>query len=170
MNGSLKPKVVNEAHRIEEDALYSAKGHFEAARLWTNFHYYIGLPTVVMAAVAGATALSRFDGHGTVAGILALAVMALTAVATFVDPCAKANSHRTAGSKYNALRNEVRVFREVDIATDEAESSLQRKLREYGRRRDELNLDNPLIPRGAYLRAKRGIEAGEAEHAVDRAA
>ena len=167
MSDGLKCEIANEARRIEEDALYSTKGHYEAARFWSNFHYFIGVPTVVMAAVAGAAALLPFDCHGIVAGVLAIFVTGMSAVTTFVDPCAKANSHQSAGNKYNALRNSIRVFHRLDLVTDEAEHSLLRQLKEFERRRDELNHDSPQIPRSAYMRAKKGIEAGEAVHEVD---
>jgi hypothetical protein len=167
MRDGLKSEIADEAKRIEEDALYSAKGHHEAARLWTDFHYIIGVPTMVMAAVAGTAALWQFDCHGVVAGVLAMLVTGMAAVTTFIDPCAKANSHQVAGTKYNALRNSVRLFHRVELATDEPEHSLMKQLREFSRRRDELNHDSPQIPRSAYERARKGIEAGEAEHEVD---
>ena len=37
--------VQNEAARIEEDSLYSAKGHWEAAKPWEHRHLWIGVPT-----------------------------------------------------------------------------------------------------------------------------
>ena len=75
-----KEKIVKEAKRIEEDSLYSSKGHFYAAQFWTNLHLWIGIPTSIMAAIAGASALSQFDNHQIVAGILAILVAALSAV------------------------------------------------------------------------------------------
>ncbi|MBM3332837.1 SLATT domain-containing protein [candidate division WOR-3 bacterium] len=167
MTANVKSEFANEARRIEEDALHSSKGHHEAARLWTNFHYSMGVPTVLMAAVAGAAALTQFDYSGIIAGILAILVTGMTAVTTFIDPCAKASSHQVAATKYSALRNSVRLFHRVELFTDEAESSLLKRLKEFSQRRDELNHDSPQIPRWAYLRARKGIEAGEADHEVD---
>ena len=46
MTESIKEKVIIEAKRIEEDSLYSAKGHFFAASWWNKFHIWIGIPMV----------------------------------------------------------------------------------------------------------------------------
>ena len=94
-------KIIEEAKRIENDASYSAKGHYEAAGYWTRFHLMIGIPTVVLSAIAGASALAQFDNHSIIAGFLAIIVAALTAVATFLNPNEKANSHQNVGNKYN---------------------------------------------------------------------
>ncbi len=56
-------KIIEEAKRIEHDALYSAKGHYEAAERWTRFHLTIGIPTAILSAIAGAAALAQFDNH-----------------------------------------------------------------------------------------------------------
>ena len=58
---NLKAKIIDEAKRIEEDCLYSAKGHFEAASKWQKIHRYLGLPAVVLAALSGVSALTQFD-------------------------------------------------------------------------------------------------------------
>ena len=47
-----------EAERIEEDATYSSKSHFNAEDTWVRRHYWLGIPSTILAAVAGAT-LSR---------------------------------------------------------------------------------------------------------------
>jgi hypothetical protein len=106
----IRIKNVEEAKRIENDALYSAKGHYEAAKYWTRFHLTIGISTAILSAIAGASALAQFDNHNIIAGFLAIIVAALTAVATFLNPNEKANAHQNVGNKYNALRNKVRNY------------------------------------------------------------
>jgi hypothetical protein len=93
-----KDEIIKEAKRIEEALLYSSKGHFEAARLWSGFHLMIGIPVVVVSAIAGATAFARFDASHAIAGILSISVAALSSVLTFLNPNAKAASHQIAGS------------------------------------------------------------------------
>ncbi|MBE9594724.1 MAG: SLATT domain-containing protein, partial [Proteobacteria bacterium] len=80
---SIKENIIKEAKRVEEDSMYSAKGHFVVANFWMKFHLWIGVPTAILAAIAGASALSQFDNHNIIAGILAIVVTALTAVTTF---------------------------------------------------------------------------------------
>jgi len=44
-----------EAERIEEDATYSSKSHFNAEATWIRRHYCLGIPSTILAAVVGAT-------------------------------------------------------------------------------------------------------------------
>lgn len=163
----VKENLIKEARRIEEDSLYSAKGHFVAANFWTNFHLWIGVPTAILAAIAGASALSQFDNHNIIAGILAIIVTALTAVTTFLNPNEKANSHRNAGNKYNSLRNKARIFCEIDSYGEDSEQEITKQLKELAKQRDELNQNSSQIPRWAYKKARKGIEEGETEYKVD---
>jgi hypothetical protein len=44
-----------EAERLEEDTLYSSKGHFNIEGTWVRRNYWLGVPATVLGAVAGAT-------------------------------------------------------------------------------------------------------------------
>lgn len=110
----------------------------------------------------------RFSDHGTLAGILATVVAALTAVVTFLNPQERANGHHVAGVKFNAVRNQARLFREVDLEEKVVPPDVSDRLRKLAESRDQLNLSSPQIPR-AFEKARRGIEAGEASYAVDSA-
>ena len=164
---SIKERVIKEARRIEEDSLYSAKGQFVAANFWTNFHLWIGVPTAILAAIAAASALSQFNNHNILAGILAILVTALTAVTTFLNPNEKANSHQNAGNKYNSLRNKARIFCEIDSYGVDSYQEITKQLKELAEQRDELNQNSPQIFRWAYKKARKGIEEGEADYKVD---
>jgi len=165
---SIKNKIIKEAKRVKEDSLYSAKGQFVAANFWTNFHLWIGVPTAILAAVSGASALSEFDYHHIIAGFLAIIVTALIAVTTFLNPNEKATSHRNAGNKYNSLRNKARIFCEIDSYGKDSDQELTKQLKELAKQRDELNQNTPQIPRWAFKRARKGIEEGEADYKVDK--
>lgn len=166
MSEALAENMRTEAMRIEEDALLSAKGHFEAARTWGGVHLWIGIPIAILAAI---TSASAFNQEATVAGCLAIVVAALSAVSTFVNPSERAQSHHQAGAKYNSLRNRSRVFRQVDLISNGSPSDLVALLKSLAQERDDLSLSSPQIPRRAFTRARAGVEAGEAEYAVDRA-
>jgi hypothetical protein len=165
---NIKAKLVKEAQRVEEDSLQSSKRHFVTAAFWTNFHLWVGIPTAILSGIAGASALSHFDHHNVVAGILAITVAALTAVTTFLNPTQKAGSHMDAGNKYNALRNAARIFREIDCHETSSDRDLSKRLKELTKQRDELNQKSPITPRWAFEKARKGIEEGEAEYKVDK--
>jgi len=160
----LKTQCRTEAMRIEEDALHSSKSHFEASACWGRVHLAMGIPTAITAAIAGVSALKA---HPTVAAVLALVVAALSALATFLNPSGRANSHLNAGNQFLSLRNRTRVFREIEVSSARDEKELKAEIIQLSARRDELNVGSPQVPGWAHGRAKRGIEAGEATHAVD---
>ncbi len=167
MDDNIRENIEKEAKRIEEDCLYSAKGHFIAADFWRNFHLRIGASTAILAAISSASALSKFDNHNLVASILAIIVTALVAVTTFLNPNEKANAHLSSGNKYNAIRNKARMLYGIRFYTVESERELALYLEELAGKRDELNENSPQIPRWAYTKARKGIEKGDANYGID---
>jgi hypothetical protein len=58
--------IADEAERLEEDAKYSHAGHSEEACSSDSWHYWLGVPTVLLSAAASVTA---FSSAGAGAGI-----------------------------------------------------------------------------------------------------
>ena len=162
-----KDEVIKEAQRIEESVLYSAKGHFVAANFWTNFHLKIGIPMVLLAAIAGASILYQFDPKHIIAGIISVIVAALSGVMTFLNPHEKASNHLNAGNNYDSLQNKVRMFWSIDCWRDESEQVLTERLKYFSEQKDRLNQSSSQIPGWAYKLAKKGILDGEAIYEVD---
>ena len=163
-----KQQIIREAQRIEESLLYSSKGHFAASHLWSTFHLWIGIPMVILSGVAGASALSKFDAGGTVAGILSIVVVTLSAVMTFLNPNQKASAHLNAGNHYDALLNSARMFWSIDCWKSESDEVLAEKLAHLCDQKNRLNQSCPQIPRWAYNRARKGIQDGESDYRVDK--
>lgn len=162
-----KEEIIKESKRIEESLLYSSKGHFTAAHFWTNFHLWIGVPVVLLSAVAGASALSQFDPTHIIAGIISIIVVALSGVMTFLNPNERASNHLNAGNNYDSLMNKVRIFWSIDCWRDESEQVLTERLKYFSEQKDKLNQSCPQIPRWAYHTARRSIKDGEGDYTVD---
>ena len=162
-----KVEIIKEAKRIEEGLLYSSKKHFVSAQYWSRVHLCLGLPMVVVSAVAGAEAFKQFDKQHTLAGYLAIGVSVLSAIATFLNPNERATKHRTVGNSYDALMNRVRIFWSIDCWSDESEGVLTKQLKDFSDHKDKLNQSAPQAFPFAYDMAKRGIEAGEGKYEVD---
>lgn len=160
----LIPKLIAEARRIEEDAEHSAKGHYNAGNRWGRYHLYIGLPTALISAIAGAAA---FKNCPELAGGLALLVTALTTVLTFLKPSERAEMHKAAAGQYHALRNQTRIFREIELAGGLESVAAKIRLLELSRLRDELNASSPGVPRCDYEMAKIDIDHGRSRYQVD---
>jgi len=158
-------KVIAEAHRIEEDTEHSAKGHFNAADRWGRYHLAIGLPSAVLAAIAGGTAFSDLTE---VAGALAILSTALTTVLTFLKPSEHAENHKAVAGQYLALRNQTRLFRELDLDETTDMDSAKERLVELARSRDDLNQASPGIARKDYEKAKKDIDKGRSQYRVDK--
>ena len=160
-----KLEIMKESQRIEESSLYSAKGHFAAAHTWTKFHLFIGVPIVVLAAIAGSSFISN---NNVLAGVLSLVIAVLSAVMTFLNPNERSSSHLNAGNIYDVLQNEVRIFRTIDCWREESEQILTERLKNFSDQKGKLNQSSPQIPWWAYQIAKRGIKAGEGSFEVDK--
>lgn len=162
-----KEAIIKEAKRLEENCLYSAKGHLVEARFWSNFHLWIGIPTVILAAVAGTAALVKFDPNNIIAGILSILVVILTSISTFLNPKDRANIHLVSGNNYDSLLTRVRIFWTIDCWREDSEEILTVKLKELSNEKERLNRECPQIFKWAYKKAKKGIQEGEAEYKVD---
>ncbi|MDO9529085.1 MAG: SLATT domain-containing protein [Syntrophales bacterium] len=160
-----KLEIMKESQRIEESALYSAKGHFTAAHVWSNFHLIIGVPIVILAAIAGC---SFVNDNSLIAGILSLIVAVLSAIMTFLNPNERSSSHLNAGNSYDTLQNETRIFRTIDCWREDSEQILTERLKNFSSQKGKLNQGSPQIPWWAYQIAKRGVNAGEGSFEVDK--
>ncbi len=163
MREDLILKIVNEALRIEEDAIFSSKGHFNAAHYWGLGHYVIGIPMVVSAALAA----SKFLQNSENGACLALLTAGLAAVQTLLNPEKKASLHHVCGGKYLALRNNTRNFREIELLQMQDEDKAVQRIKAFSDERNALNQTSPAISCAAYAKAKDDIEAGYAVHQVD---
>lgn len=164
----IKQVIIDEAKRIEENCLITAKGHFAAAQFWRDFNFWIGIPTAILSAIAGTSALTQFSYHITVAAMLSILVAALVAIKTFLNPTEKANAHLKAGNNYDALQSKVRIFWTIESPREMSEKLLTEKLKDLSEERYKLNKDSPQVSTRAYKRARRGIKKGEATYEVDQ--
>jgi len=165
-----REEIVKEAKRIEENSLYTAKGHFVAAHFWDKFHLCVGIPTVVLAAVAVTAAFAKFDQNNILAGALSIVVVVLTAVTTFLNPKERAHTHLTVGNNYDSLLTRSRIFWTIECRRENSEDVLSAKLNTLSEERDRLNRESPQVPKWAFKKAKKGIEVGEANYRVDEKA
>ena len=154
-----------EAKRIEEDATYSSKGHFNAEDTWVRRNYWLGVPATVLGAVAGATLIKSQPEWASVFTLLAAL---LTGLMTFLKPNERAAMHRAAAGQFLVLRNDARFFREIELLQSDRLDELAERLKVLSATRNELNQKSPGIPRQAFVAARKGIEEGEAIHKVDR--
>lgn len=163
-----REEIIKEAKRIEESALYSSKGHFSAAALSGWLHVVLGLPMVILAALAGASAFTRYDKDGVVTGFLSIVIVVLSSINTFLNPNKKVAEHMNAGNRYDALLNKIRIFRTIECWEENSDQVLSERLKRHSEDKSVLNQNSPQISWLAYLLAKWGIRKGEADFEVDK--
>jgi hypothetical protein len=110
--------IKEEVARIEQEADWSATEHFDAANSQSHLNLYLGLPTALLAAIAGASALSQFENSGWVAGGISIVVTGLAALSTFLNPDEQASRHLNAANSYAALQREARILKSINCAPD----------------------------------------------------
>lgn len=170
INPTVKTGLSKEAERIEEDALYSGKGHYNACGPWQSRHRWLGSLSAVLSAIAAGVAAQKGAAPLVVVTLSVLAA-ALTAVVTFLKPNEEADRHRRAGDAHFAIKNRARIFRTVELEADGAdEAKLVEALKSLSAGLDAARASAPPIPDEAYKKARREIEeAKTAEYRVDKA-
>lgn len=163
----LRQAAAGEAERIEEDSLYSSRGHFTAAGRWRAAHLWHGGITAAASATAGFFALASFEHHDAAATLVAFLVAASIGVGTFLDPREVHRRHLDAGNNYRYLQNRTRRFRTVTLPSGPVDAASE-QLGALAGEADRLNRSSPQIPRWAYEEAREEIEAGEADYAADK--
>lgn len=161
----LQKKTETECLRIEEDAEQSAKRHFNAASRWSSYNNWLGIPSITIAAITSAVSFASLPVLG---GILAAITGSLTAILTFLKPSERSTAHTTSGNQYLRLRNETRLFREIEMLQTQDRQNLSDKLKAYTLRREELNDGAPITNDDDYIKSNQGIINGQSEYKADK--
>jgi hypothetical protein len=160
ISAELRDSLAKEASKIEEDCEYSAKSHFNAASIWSKRALRLGIPATLLTALAGLA----FNYCPSVATVLTIAASILTGLITFLRPDDKASTHKSAGDIYLSIRNQARVFKDIELHVFKTHERGYEALKNLADRRNEQNCISPSIPRKAFETARVGIEEGESEY------
>ncbi len=139
--------LAGEAERLEGVCIRRALGHRHSCNFWNAMNYVLGLPSVVLAAVAGTSAFAASGHHHVLAGILALAAAVVAALATFLNPSQNARLHQHAAASYGALEGDFRRFASIDLVMPGGQAAaLEAKLDDAVNRFNEVDAASPPIP------------------------
>jgi SMODS and SLOG-associating 2TM effector domain family 4 len=168
----LLKSIDNAAKELIVDSLYTGRGHQQAGLRYYNLNYLIGVPASIISAVSssGAALTAIFGANQAYTALLAIIATIFTSLRAFLKTDKLAEEHALKGRRYISLRNDVRIFRDIDLNSGQSIEELRKQLDAFRKRYNDLNEIPPLhIPRKDYLAAKKSIEAGESSYIGDKA-
>lgn len=124
-----------------------AHGHYRAALRYSRLSYWFGFPTVILATVVGTSVFATLQQQPQfwwqlVVGLMSIAAAVLSALQSFLGYNDKAERHRVAGAKYNAIGRELELLLGQDDDWTKLESIRQRI--------DVLAQESPHIPESVH--------------------
>lgn len=142
----------------------AAERHYAAETPWYQMNYWLGIPSSLLAALAGASAVPKLgapDWLPVAAGLLAAS---LTSLLTFLDPHKSAGAHHSSGRSYEALYHAAGFFERFELVVDGVDaSSLRTRLSKLNTDFDELLRSSPAVPGRAYIIVNNNLKKGNGE-------
>ena len=168
MENSLRVELAKEAERIEEDAIFSGKAHYNSVALWRCVYRILGIVAATGSAFAALAVLKGWSPNLAIGG--AAAATLASVVLTSLKPGEEADRHQRAGDRYLSLKNRARIFRQIEIATEGShEMDLTATVKSLSDCLADIRSGAPVIPDRSYKRAKTQIESEKATtYQVDR--
>jgi hypothetical protein len=125
-----------------------AHSHYRAALRYSRLNSLFGLPSVVLATVVGTSVFATLQAKPdlwwqVLVGIMSIAAAVLSALQSFNSYSDKAEKHRAAGAKYNA------VGRELELWLSDVEENV-RTLDAIRQKIDSLAQESPHIPEAVH--------------------
>ena len=163
-NKEIIEPIRGEAKRIEYLCLWAAERHYAAETPWYYLNYWLGIPSTISAALAGAIAASKQPYSEWIAAGIALFAAVLTSLLTFLDPYKKASIHHTLAKNYESLYHAAGFFLRFESVKENTDpQEIEKKLYALVTRFNELLQSSPAIPGHAYKTAEHNIKGGEGE-------
>ena len=111
MSNQLIEKIREECLRIEEDALYSSKSHYNASSPWEKCNLIIGIPIAILSAIAGLSALKDMT---TITIVISFLLTCLTAINTALNTSKRAGHHKSGQASIIILKTMCDFFERLN--------------------------------------------------------
>jgi len=129
-------------------AATTAHGHYRAALRYSRLHYWFGFPTVVLATVVGTSVFATLQAKPELwwqltVGVMSIAAAILSALQSFLGYSDKAEKHRAAGAKYNAVGRQLELWLSLPQEDEAVLESIRQRI-------DALAQESPHIPESVF--------------------
>jgi hypothetical protein len=163
VDGDVLKKIVDNAQKIANDCEYSASSNFALGKYWDTWNLRLGLSAAILSALAAIINVDKMNllssvQHFPIAGVVGFFAAVSASVLTFLKPSEKASIYREFGNKYRSLRDRSRVFISIDCLVTTEYEKLRGALDALLKEKEDLNLDNPVIPEWVFVEAQRLIK------------
>ena len=155
-----KNGIRHAAQTLYEDALYSEKSLFWMATQWRRMHYFLGVPSCIVSALAGVALVKE---NPSMAITFTAIAAVLTALLTFLEPHKIFSQYHESGVKYGTFRNKAARFKDIDLPDDFDAAQMRKTLEKLAAEKGELQKAAPHTGGIAYFFAKRSIKTGQHE-------
>ena len=156
--------ILNQAKQYQIDATYHGRAHYKAADIASQWQNRLGIPVVVITSIVATSIFATISSNPAVvwklaAGLLSVLAAVLSALQTFFKFSKVAETHRSAGASYGAVRRELDIFnlRYVD-GTDTDRPSALKELDRISSRLSELASESPGVSAKPFRLAVKEIE------------
>lgn len=160
--------TAEEIRKIRVDSTIEKKKHFNASDRKETYHYWLGIPVVVINVFLGSFMMGILSAESPTwakwgTAVAALLAACLSGVSTFLNVRKDVEGHRRVGNRY------LEIARDCDITLSKYEDDiidkkeLARLLDRIKKRRSLVNRDaaNYSTSRRDYEKAMEGIKSGE---------
>jgi hypothetical protein len=148
----MRRAIIGEVEEIGQQAGRSSRAQFGRARTWSIANLALGVPAVILAALAGSILIADWTDVW-LPGLLALVSAALMGVLLGLAPARRARQAADAGNDFIALRDSTRRLSRLDLPAMEIAGARQ-ALEQLAARHAELN-HKALVP-GKRLEPEEG--------------
>jgi len=123
----LRQALFIEAKKLIVTATYAGQGHLEESTRWVWWDAWLGVPATLGTTLlaAGASVSALLDAQPLVTATIALLATACSTVRVFFKTEDLTQSHGLKGNQYLSLRNEARIFKDLDLLAAVSAEELQ---------------------------------------------
>lgn len=162
-------ETTKQLKKVKVDALYGKKKHFNAADRKKTYHYWLGLPVVIINLFVGSILFKiLFSSEGTVLipAVLAFIAALLSGLQTYFNFYQKAEGHRKIGNRYLTVFKHccrIEAYIKDEVLNKEG---IIKNLEDVAKEIDAINRDAEAFPTSDsdFRKAQKGIKAGEEDY------